>query len=211
MRKRREIGPCSVADCLRPAIINTDAGILCNTHYMRKWRHGNPSAGRTEQGSLMAFIKKAAAHHSDECLLWPFGVNRFGYGMLHYKGRKQNASRVVCELAHGPAPTPMHQAAHDAGGRPCVSTACINPHHLRWATPRENAHDRIAHGTHKIGIACNSAKLSECEVLEILALKGAATRAAIADQFGVSAGAVGDIHTGKTWAWLTSAGGQVNG
>jgi hypothetical protein len=61
-------------------------------------------------------------------------------------GHFERATRVMCKLAHGPAPTPKHHAAHSCGKG---HEACINPKHLRWATPRENAADAKLHGTFK--------------------------------------------------------------
>jgi hypothetical protein len=48
--------------------------------------------------------------------------------------RKKNAARVMCELVHGPAPTPEHEASHL-----CTDEwLCICPDHLAWETRVEN-------------------------------------------------------------------------
>ena len=92
------------------------------------------------------FIDDAIASSSDDCLIWPFAVRKSsGYAAYTYRsaGRKVSvdAHRFVCELAHG-KPIDDDQAAHSCGVK-----LCINPHHLRWATPQENMDDAKAHGT----------------------------------------------------------------
>ena len=56
-------------------------------------------------------------------------------------GRRQSAHRAMCELVHGPAPTPKHQAAHSCH-RGC--DGCVLPQHLHWATDAENRAERRA-------------------------------------------------------------------
>lgn len=56
---------------------------------------------------------------------------------------KRLVHRLVCEAFHGPAPGPMHVAAHwnDIG-------TDNRPSNLRWATARENVADMIRNGRH---------------------------------------------------------------
>jgi hypothetical protein len=194
---------CAIEGCASPAKTKTQKGRLCSGHYMRWKRHGDPLAGGTPRGATTAFIEQALSYTGDECLVWPFCLDGFGYGTFHQNGRQHRAARVLCERAHGPAPSPDHQAAHDSGGSPCTTRACINPSHLRWATPTENAHDRVAAGTHLIGADTNRAKLTDAVVTEIFALQGKATQAEIAARYGISPSNVSRIHSGDTWSWLT--------
>lgn len=93
------------------------------------------------------FLQAAAASTSAACILWPYAVRKSsGYGahstrdagnQTHY-----DAHAYSCTLAHGPRPTPEHEAAHSCGDKLCVSGA-----HLRWATHQENMDDAKAHGT----------------------------------------------------------------
>jgi hypothetical protein len=49
-------------------------------------------------------------------------------------------TRIICEEAHGPPPSPKHNALHNtADGR--VGAPCVNPDHLRWGTQKENMAD----------------------------------------------------------------------
>lgn len=194
---------CSIEGCDKPVRLRG----WCSRHYQRWQRHKDPLGGRsTMEGDLLAFLRAHQSYQGDDCLIWPFGKDFHGYGKLNVDGKRQPASRVMCEMAHGPAPSPEHHAAHDRGGKPCVSTACVNPHHLRWATRAENMADKIAHGTHHLGTRCNSNKLKESEVLKIMALRGKLPHRDIAAAFGINVSTVSMIHNGKLWGWLTGAG-----
>ena len=48
--------------------------------------------------------------------------------------RQHNAARLMCELIHGPAPSPEHEASHLCED----NWLCICPDHLIWETKREN-------------------------------------------------------------------------
>ncbi len=62
---------------------------------------------RTKADWLAAAI---AAHNSDKCLLWPFGVDRDGYGLLtfHEQGKikRTSAHRLAFRLTHDRWPEP---------------------------------------------------------------------------------------------------------
>lgn len=129
-------------------------------------------------------------HVGEECLLWPFGKCR-GYGQLKWDGKIRRATRVMCELAHGEAPTQQHHAAHS-----CGNSECINPRHLSWKTPSENQLDKREHGRfYKDGAR---KLLSYADAEKIRSLAGSMTQDAIAKQFGVSRRNIGAILTGKT-------------
>ena len=74
------------------------------------------------------------------CWLWLAGKSRQGYGTFGLGTRAQGktvAHRVSYELAHGPIPHGMH-VDHICGRRECV-----NPAHLRLATPKANSEHRV--------------------------------------------------------------------
>ena len=91
------------------------------------------------------FIADALLASTDDCIMWPFAVRKSsGYG-AHCSvrsGVKKNhdVHRYVCERAHGPS-LENHQAAHRCGNK-----LCVNPQHLYWASPKENAGDSMKHG-----------------------------------------------------------------
>ena len=89
---------------------------------------------------LLAHVNNA----NDSCLTWPFTKSTRGYASIYVNGCGAYGHRVMCELAHGPAPSAKHVAAHSCGKG---HKACVNPRHVRWATKKEDAADRKIHGT----------------------------------------------------------------
>lgn len=186
---------CSIPNCDKAQY----AKDLCQKHYMRLFRHGDPLAGRTPDGELLKFYNEVVLQFDgDECLIWPFGRTN-GYGQIKRDGRTRLVHRILCEDAYGPPPTPEHQAAHSCGKG---HLGCVNKHHLSWKTPKENQADRIIHGTHSRGENNAVAKLTEDQAREIIGLTGHLSRKQIAEKFGVSAQNISSIQTGKAWAWL---------
>lgn len=74
---------------------------------------------------------------TDECILWPFGVDKDGYGVLPVNRR---VHRVACELAHGSRPGGMEV------GHSCHNPGCFNSRHLSWLTHLENEQAKTAAG-----------------------------------------------------------------
>ncbi len=77
-------------------------------------------------------------------------VNRSGYYSVTLlkdgNPRQFRVNRLVCEVFHGPPPTPKHHAAHNDGTR---HNNCAD--NLRWAAAHENEADKRAHGTAAVG------------------------------------------------------------
>lgn len=151
---------------------------------------------RPARGSNLEWLFEHARHQSDDCLKWPFSRKTNGYGQINYLYRTTLAHRVMCLIAHGDAPSPAHQAAHTCGKG---HEGCVNPRHLEWKTPRENAHDRILHGTYLAGENGATAKLTKYEAIAIMVLRNRMEQKDIAALFGVSSTAVANIQLGKTY------------
>jgi hypothetical protein len=102
----------------------------------------------------------------------------------------------VCEKYNGPRPL-GHEAAHSCGNR-----KCIEPSHLRWATPKENCADKRLHGTNERpdvrGELSWSAKLTESDIVAIR--KSKLSSRAIAPLYGVSDGYVRILRRRRKWA-----------
>lgn len=127
--------------------------------------------------------------HDGWCLIWPFSRTTNDFPSIGKPAVRVH--RLMCEYRNGPAPTAAHQAAHSCGRG---HDACVNPMHLRWRTNSENQLERYQHSG-----PTQRAKLTPDQVDEIRALKGRATTADIAKQFGVTENNIDLIHAGKTW------------
>ena len=190
---------CCVEGCDRP--IHVKSRQLCNRHYIR-WRlFGDPLGGNPERGLPLQWINDHLDSVSDECLIWPYSTNDHGYGRIRVGNREWVASRLMCAMKHGDAPSDRHEAAHSCGNG---HLGCTNPNHLRWATPEENQADRVEHGTSNRGEQNAQSVLSSDDVLRVMDMKrsGEAQRD-IAQRFGIAEMTVSDIVNGRRWGWLT--------
>lgn len=187
---------CSIDGCSRQHV----ARGFCKAHYKRLKRHGDPLSGRTPAGDCTRFLQDNKDYAGAECLIWPYSTDSAGYGRLGNKDGWRGAHVLMLEMTAGPKPTPEHECAHSCGKG---HKGCVNPRHLRWATPSENAMDKLPHGTHIFGERHGRAKLTDNQVLEIRELLAQGTsQDKIAETFGVSQASVSLIRHRKRWAWL---------
>lgn len=190
---------CAIDGCGKPAYRHG----WCRSHHSRWYRYGDPLSGRAARGELQRYFREVVmAYEGDECLTWPFGRNAKGYGHDTIMGKRVTISRLVCELANGPPPTPKHQAAHSCGKG---HLACCAKNHLSWKTPAENQADKVIHGTNE----CNrgeknpNSKLAKADILKIRNLRGdKRSQREIGLMFGVSGQSIGLIQRGDRWSWL---------
>lgn len=187
---------CSIEDCGKPAATRG----LCSKHYHRLQRHGDPLAGGTTRGEPATYLATVVLPYTGgECLIWPYSRMKNGYANHTHEGRTVVLSRLVCSLVHGAPPTRGHEAAHSCGNG---HLGCVNPQHLCWKSHAENEADKLIHGTRLRGERTSWAKLTESAVREIRSLKGVMPQTEIASRFGVSKGAVNDIHRRRNWQWV---------
>jgi len=148
------------------------------------------------------YLRDLIAIETDDCIPWMRGRRAsLGYGSVNFNGRNHRANRLACELAHGPPPsTDLHRfhAAHS-----CGNDACVNPRHLRWATPKENRADMNAHGTRNIGERHGLAKLTTQDVRKIMPMLAKLKHREIAARFNVKTSTISSIASGQSWSWLT--------
>ena len=173
----------------------------CGKHYQAWKKHGDPLASRPRatDGSSERWIESAISSESLDCLIWPYGRGKDGYGLVSIDGRKERVHRLVCERVHGPPANPSDVARHACGNG---ASGCANPAHLSWGTQAQNCQDTVTHGRSTRGERNAQAKLTEADVRDIRRLSKAMTHQSIAEMFGVSSRTVGDIVARTSWAWL---------
>jgi hypothetical protein len=112
--------------------------------------------------------------------------------------RTLRLNRVVCRAFHGDPPSPAHEAAHADGIRDNCTAE-----NLRWATPIENAADKIRHGSLPLGERHSMAKLTAEAVREIRSAdKRPVSKAALAKKFGVAYATITDVLGRRSWTHL---------
>lgn len=172
---------------------------MCRKHYQRWHIHGDANHSNFIQspaGAPLNFIESTSVT-GEGCLTWPFGHNGVGYAQINVKDKKKVlVSRIMCERANGPAPSPAHQAAHSCGKG---HQGCVAPWHLVWKTPKGNNHDMDQHGTRSRGDK-HARKLSSKAVSDIKLLLDSVPQGQIAARFGVSQTMISRIARGKAWA-----------
>jgi hypothetical protein len=149
-----------------------------------------------DKGSSEAFLRDNLNALTDECIDWPFCLNDRGYGLAVIDGKQRTASRWMCILAHGKPTKRQPHAAHNCG-RP----SCVNPRHLRWASPKENARDRRLHGTENIGENSGKTHLTEEDVRAIRAAPPKLKP--LMEKYGISKGAVAKIRSRQRWGHIS--------
>lgn len=118
-----------------------------------------------------------------------------GYTQVGMRGRTYPIHHLVAAAFLGPRPESM-QIAHFDGDKTNNTLA-----NLRYATPKQNAGDRIRHGRSGLGASNSQAKLTVQKVVRIrLAAQGGVPQDFIAQKFGISQQQVSKIATRQRWA-----------
>lgn len=139
---------------------------------------------------------------TDSCWLWTGALCRDGYGRFGNPkaGARQGAHRFSWILSFGPIPDGM-SVLHK-----CDNPRCVRPAHLFLGTQLDNIRDMNTKGRTyrfvvKRGEKSNAAKVTEADVREIRRRYrfGGVTHKQLAQEFGISASAVGFIISGRNW------------
>lgn len=164
----------------------------------------------TKRGDPLRFLIESIKNPGEACIEWPYGDDGRGYGGVWFEGKKWRAHRLSLTLYQGlKTPPDGLEVAHAVE---CHNPSCINPRHLRFATASENHADKLLNGTHRQGEKINLAKLTEVDVLAIMA--DTRTHQVIAKAYGVADSQISRIKNRQTWRHITAAtvvGGRRRG
>lgn len=117
-----------------------------------------------------------------DCWVWIAGKHSAGYGVIRVDGKTKCAHRLSCEWHHGKAPRGKNVVMHS-----CDNPSCVNPAHLRWGTQQDNIADAIAKGRmDNSGENHGAHKLTDNDVMRLLAELPRRSQRSVARQFGVS-------------------------
>ncbi len=126
-----------------------------------------------------------------------------GYEVVAVAGVHKYVANLVALAFIGPRPTGL-EVAHGDGLK-------VNnrPGNLRYATPIENAADKIDHGTCGRGEKCWNSILTNEKVHEIRRLAVDMHISDIAREFNLSVGAIADVIKRRKWFHLPILPGEV--
>lgn len=144
------------------------------------------------------FWSKVDVLGPSDCWLWRAALAGSGYG-IYASGRlgkrRVYAHRYAYELTHGAIPEGMF-CLHK-----CDNPQCVNPAHLDIGTCADNLQDMVSKGRSSRGERRWCAKLTVESVREIREryAKGSVSFVALANQYGVTSGAVQMAVKRVTW------------
>lgn len=138
---------CSIDGCARPKRCRG----LCNAHYLRWRRHGDPLAGGPPMNEYESPAHRLRAltrrDESTGCLIWHGPTTNMGYGSISRNGESVGTHRFAWELAHGPIAEGLRV------DHLCHNRACCELSHLRLATNAQNMANRLgASSNSKTGV-----------------------------------------------------------
>jgi hypothetical protein len=137
---RRQVRPCSVSGCVRPAHART----YCVAHWNRWADHGDPmpafpiAHGHPLQTVADRFWSKV--DQSGDCWIWTATRSGKGYGQFGVDGRLVIAHRWAYEAERGSIPPGLFVCHR------CDVPACVRPDHLFLGTAKENSEDMVRKG-----------------------------------------------------------------
>lgn len=128
--KGRTDRPCRMDEC---GNAGTAGHGLCEKHYRRFQRHGDPSATSRIVGDDTArFWSYVDTDGDGGCWNWTGCTSKDGYGILVIRRKTFYMPRYSWEIKHGPMPDGLEP------DHLCRNRACVNPDHLEPVTHRVN-------------------------------------------------------------------------
>lgn len=130
------------------------------------------------------------------CCEWTGAKIPDGYGSLQVCYKHTLAHRFSYEITIGPIPKGLY-VLHK-----CDNPACVNPDHLFIGTQKDNVQDCISKGrftrSDRRGEKCPTSKLTEKDVIYIR--QSNLLQRELAEHFGVTRQAIGDIRSRRNWS-----------
>ena len=121
---------CEIDGCVKPK----HGRVMCQMHYVRMRRHGDPLAFAASKDRLARFEERT--EWRGECLIWTGAKLPSGYGRFWDDNRPIYAHRWAYERVNGPIPEGL-EVDHL-----CWVRDCVNPAHLRAVTHADNMRNR---------------------------------------------------------------------
>ena len=143
------------------------------------------------------FWRMVAIDEPSKCWLW-LGFKYRGYGRFNRFGSGYVfAHRYSYGFFNG---EPRGHILHS-----CDNPACVNPHHLRTGTHKDNVQDRVTRKRSAYGEKSGNVILSLAQAREIKRLcENGARGVDLAKRFGISPATVSAIHKGRIWSQALS-------
>lgn len=150
--------------------------------------------------SLPRFWANVDRRGDDECWLWKGWKNIKGYGGIKIGGEPFQAHRFMLTLlSDTPGIPPIGLFALHS----CDNPSCVNPAHLRWGTPQDNARDAVLRGRccrwagKRRGDQNPNARLTRDMVADIR--RSGRSVSSLAAEYGLSYSAMWAVCRGVSW------------
>lgn len=158
-------------------------------------RHAHPEL--RDAVDVSRFWSLVDRRGDDDCWPWGGDTDGKGYGVFVFHGRKAGAHEYALSFTTGEQRLPKLDTCHS-----CDNPSCVNPRHLRFDTRQANVDDMVGRGR-----MARPGKLTDQQIILIRERRAAGARQQdLADQFGVSDGAISMIVRGIRWA---AVGGPI--
>lgn len=157
----------------------------------------------TDEQVLEIMRSKIDTAGPNGCWLWTGKSHIRNYGTVSWRGEKKYlVHRLLYQFAHGNISGSRVHCLHR-----CDNPRCVNPAHIFLGDAAANHADMVAKGRHTRGELTRRNKLTEKQVLEILANppkfgRGVTEVPEYADRYGVSHGAIQAVVAGRSWSHL---------
>jgi HNH endonuclease len=114
--------------------------------------------------TLIALLSGPRPANPAECIIWPRGGSKAGYGLVAHNGVSHYVHRFAYEHFNGPIGEGRKHICHT-----CDNPRCFRIEHLFLGTSRDNHLDclRKGRGNKAFGERAGKAKLTESQVLEM--------------------------------------------